>query len=482
MRSYLPSGALSPPGEASPCSVLSPHHAHSSQQASPSPGPFSLLGVSPIRRVDDVADHHADVDAGLGGSERRTLVFAPLEGEQDCRSGRASTTPTACGGTAAANRSLGALTGMSSSASTSGLLSQATTTTTATSATSRGAAAAAAAVPAELSTTGTRTTVAAAAAGASVDASSSAAQAAGHRGWSMDDFVVGKRLGVGAYSKVYMAQERETGFVVALKAVRRRDLHEKALWARLDAEVRIHRSLDHRNIVSLYGCFSDRHRVCLAVEYCPGGSVCALIPGGGLAEPAAAVLLVQLVAALGYLHGRGFVHRDVKPENLLIDKDGVLRLCDMGWTTTTCAAALQPPPPSTSTLPSPSFRRYTVCGTLDYMAPELLSEALSPHGHGTPVDLWALGVVAHELLTAATPFYHKSASDTRNAIVGRDYHAPRTFSARAAAFVAALLQKREAERPDVTWAAGHDFLVPGGGSRAAAGAASGGAPSSSGLR
>ena len=458
MRSYLPSAALSPPGEASPCSVVSPDDAHGSQ-ASPSPGPFSLLGVSPIRRVDDAADYHAadaDADAaaadaaaaGLGGSERRTLVFAPLDGEQDCRSGRASTTPTAYG---AANRSLGALTGSSSSASTSGLLSQAMTATTATSAASRGAAAE---VPADLSMTGTPTTVAAA--GVSADASS-AAQA---RRWSMDDFVVGKRLGVGAYSKVYMAQERETGFVVALKAVRRRDLREKALWARLDAEVRIHRSLDHRNIVSLYGCFSDRHRVCLAVEYCPGGSVCALIPGGGLPDDAAAVLLVQLVAALAYLHGRGFVHRDVKPENLLIDKDGLLRLCDMGWTTTTCASALQPPPPSTSTLPSPSFRRHTVCGTLDYMAPELLSETLSPHGHGTPVDLWALGVVAHELLTATTPFYHTSASDTRNAIVGRGYRPPRTFAPRAAAFVAALLQKREAERPDVAWAAQHDFLLP----------------------
>ena len=91
-----------------------------------------------------------------------------------------------------------------------------------------------------------------------------------------------------------------------------------------------------------------------------------------------------------------------------------------------------------------------MCGTLDYMAPELLSETLSPHYHGTPVDLWALGVVAHELLTATTPFYHTSASDTRNAIVGRGYRPPRTFAPRATAFVRLQVPSRQVSGRCVT--------------------------------
>jgi serine/threonine protein kinase len=89
---------------------------------------------------------------------------------------------------------------------------------------------------------------------------------------------------------------------------------------------------------------------------------------------------------LHFLHSKGLIHRDLKPENLLIDKDGTLKICDFGW----CVQA------------SDDEERGTFCGTLEYMAPEMLKA--NPN-YGKEVDVWALGILLYELMHGTAPFF-----------------------------------------------------------------------------
>ena len=94
----------------------------------------------------------------------------------------------------------------------------------------------------------------------------------------------------------------------------------------------------------------------------------------------------QMILAIEYCHTRNppIIHRDIKPENVLLDADGNIKLADFGW----------------SQLFSPGVKRKTYCGTMDYLAPEMVTES----GHDTSLDIWCLGVLTFELLTGNAPF------------------------------------------------------------------------------
>ncbi|KAG5191158.1 hypothetical protein JKP88DRAFT_296650 [Tribonema minus] len=118
-------------------------------------------------------------------------------------------------------------------------------------------------------------------------------------------------------------------------------------------------------------------------------------PGGRLPEAAAARATAQLARALAHLHARHVIHRDVKPENCLLDADGRVKLADFG-------CAVHAPPPAHAA-------RATLCGTPEYLTPEMAG-ARAPRAYGAGVDVWALGVFAFELLCGATPFVDGTAA------------------------------------------------------------------------
>lgn len=102
--------------------------------------------------------------------------------------------------------------------------------------------------------------------------------------------------------------------------------------------------------------------------------------GGKVSELVCKEYVYSISEAIQYMHSRNIIHRDLKPENILISVDGTLKVADFG-----CAVLL--PPPSTL--------RYTFCGTPDYLAPEMIHGT----GHGFPVDMWAIGILIHDLMT-----------------------------------------------------------------------------------
>eukprot|EP01063_Lacrimia_lanifica_P018771 TRINITY_DN2570_c0_g1_i1.p1 TRINITY_DN2570_c0_g1~~TRINITY_DN2570_c0_g1_i1.p1 ORF type:complete len:327 (+),score=116.10 TRINITY_DN2570_c0_g1_i1:113-1093(+) len=276
--------------------------------------------------------------------------------------------------------------------------------------------------------------------------------------WTCDDFRIGSRLGGGRYSNVFVAKEKQSGFTCALKIMKKRELRaKKKLQEQVRTEVAVQRALRHRHVVQLYAYFHDAERIYVVLEYCPGGQLFQYIAPGGLPEDVVRGYIQQIADAVRYLHASNILHRDIKPENILLDKRGCLRLADFGWAVEIGPAAGGRALLSGAPCPSaPAARRQTCCGTLDYMAPEMLDEAQT---HSKPVDVWAVGILTHELLTGAPPFVDPHPHTTCQRILHEAYTPPQHLSSAARGFLVQMLQKDEAVRPTMEEAAQHPFVL-----------------------
>ncbi|CAN6456873.1 unnamed protein product [Victoria cruziana] len=211
------------------------------------------------------------------------------------------------------------------------------------------------------------------------------------RRWTLNDFEIGKPLGRGKFGNVYLAREKKSKYIVALKVLFKSQLKQSQVEHQLRREVEIQSHLRHPNILRLYGYFYDQTRVYLILEYAAKGELykelqrCKYFP-----EKRAATYIASLAQALIYCHGKHVIHRDIKPENLLVGVQGELKIADFGWSVHTFD------------------RRRTMCGTLDYLPPEMVES----REHDASVDIWSLGVLCYEFLYGVPPFEAKEHSDT----------------------------------------------------------------------
>lgn len=201
-------------------------------------------------------------------------------------------------------------------------------------------------------------------------------------------FEIGKPLGKGKFGRVYLAREREHGFVCALKVMYKKELVQSRIEKQVRREVEIQSNLRHPNILQLYGHFHDSKRIFLILEYAGRGELYKhLQKAHRFSEERAAVYILQMAGALRYLHGKHVIHRDIKPENILVGVNGEIKISDFGWS-----------------VHAPSNRRNTYCGTLDYLPPEMIVPCSPGGSYDERVDLWALGVLTYELLVGEAPF------------------------------------------------------------------------------
>mmetsp|Transcript_1825 Transcript_1825/g.2881 ORF Transcript_1825/g.2881 Transcript_1825/m.2881 type:complete len:410 (+) Transcript_1825:135-1364(+) len=221
--------------------------------------------------------------------------------------------------------------------------------------------------------------------------------------WSIDSFVLGRALGKGKFGNVYLGRDKESQKYIALKVLFKAPLRAANSVHSLRREVEIQSRLRHPNIVRLFGYFHDAKNVYLILDYLPNGELFKYIAsrGGRVEEKMCRSYMKMLAAAVLYMHHHNVIHRDLKPENVLMSTDGTLKIADFG-----CAVLL--PPPHTD--------RRTVCGTPEYLSPEMLSGA----GHGFPVDMWALGIFMYELLVGRTPFVEARGDGSRIAATTYD--------------------------------------------------------------
>jgi aurora kinase len=227
-------------------------------------------------------------------------------------------------------------------------------------------------------------------------------------------FEIGKPLGKGKFGRVYLAKERSSGFVCALKVLHKSELQQGKVEKQVRREIEIQSNLRHPNILRLYGHFHDSKRVFLILEYAGKGELYKhLRKENRFPEWKAAQYVAQMAAALKYLHKKHVMHRDIKPENILVGIHGEIKISDFGWS-----------------VHAPNNRRNTLCGTLDYLPPEMIKPGSQDNFYSQAVDLWSLGVLTYEFLVGEAPF-EDTPIQTHRKIARCDMSVPAFVSAEA---------------------------------------------------
>jgi aurora kinase len=240
-------------------------------------------------------------------------------------------------------------------------------------------------------------------------------QPAAPKQWHLGMFEVGKPLGKGKFGRVYLAKERSTGFVCALKVLHKSEIQQGKVEKQVRREIEIQSHLAHPNVLRLYGHFHDAKRIFLILEFAGKGELYKhLRREQRFPEWKAAQYIAQMAAALKYLHKKHVMHRDIKPENILVGMHGEIKISDFGWS-----------------VHAPNNRRNTMCGTLDYLPPEMLTRGGGKDNfYSEKVDLWSLGVLAYEFLVGEAPFEDTQVM-TQRKITRGEYTVPNFVSAEA---------------------------------------------------
>ncbi|KAK4240565.1 hypothetical protein C8A03DRAFT_13077 [Achaetomium macrosporum] len=202
-------------------------------------------------------------------------------------------------------------------------------------------------------------------------------------------FEIGRPLGKGKFGRVYLARERSSGYICALKVLYKSELQQgSGVEKQVRREIEIQSNLRHPNILKLYGHFHDSKRIFLILEFAGKGELYKhLRRENRFPEWKAAQYIAQMASALRYLHRKHVIHRDIKPENILMGIHGEVKISDFGWS-----------------VHAPNNRRKTLCGTLDYLPPEMIKSGSKDNWYDEKVDLWSLGVLTYEFLVGEAPF------------------------------------------------------------------------------
>ena len=200
-------------------------------------------------------------------------------------------------------------------------------------------------------------------------------------------------LGIGSFGRVYLVTHNITKKKYALKVMNKHKLIQT--YGNCDLihnEIDIHSKLNHPNIIRLYNVLETEEEINILLEYAENGSLYSLIQKeNGLSENRAYKYFIQIVNAVYFLHQNNIIHRDIKPENILIGENDTLKLCDFGWAKELTVN-----------------NRSTFCGTVEYMAPEIVGSEKYDYS----VDVWSLGILLYELLMGHSPFRAKKEKNT----------------------------------------------------------------------
>lgn len=249
------------------------------------------------------------------------------------------------------------------------------------------------------------------------------------------DYRRGTFLGEGGFARCFQMKDL-LGKIFAAKTVAKASIKNEKTKTKLLSEIKIHKSLKHPNIVNFIDCFEDDVNVYILLEICPNQSLMELLKTRKrVSEPEVRFFMVQIVGAIKYLHLRRVLHRDLKLGNIFFDPQMNLKIGDFGLA---------------SVLPlGENARKYTICGTPNYIAPEVLGG--KSVGHSFEVDIWAIGIMMYALLVGKPPFQAKDVQVIYERIKKTEYLFPadKPISYEAKVLIQDLLSLNPLNRPTI---------------------------------
>ncbi|KAL3931224.1 MAG: hypothetical protein SGBAC_011407 [Bacillariaceae sp.] len=245
----------------------------------------------------------------------------------------------------------------------------------------------------------------------------------------LDSFKMIKVIGKGSFGKVFLVRENKTGEMFALKVLRKDNIIKRNQVEHTITERSVLEYIKHRFIVGMRMAFQSKDKLYFVLDYCAGGELFFQLGKiGKFPEPRARFYAAEIILALSYVHTLDIIYRDLKPENVLLDDKGHIRLTDFGL--------------SKEGISSSSSGANSFCGTPEYLAPEILNR----QGHGRAVDWWSLGALLYEMLTGLPPFYCQDRERLFAEIRKGELQYPASLSPNAKSLLRGLLTKDPTKR------------------------------------
>ncbi|CAD8135916.1 unnamed protein product [Paramecium pentaurelia] len=227
---------------------------------------------------------------------------------------------------------------------------------------------------------------------------------------TLKDFIFIKCIGIGGFSRVYLVKKKSDGRFYAMKLIDKEFIIQRKKQGIVQNERDIMTVLDHPFINKLECAFESKNFIVFVLEFCSGGELFwQLKQVKRMTEDQARFYFAEICLAIYYLHSISVVYRDIKPENILIDMDGHIRIADFG-------------------LSKPNMTEddyaYSFCGSPEYMAPEMLLKV----GHNIQVDHYCLGALLYELVTGLPPYYSRDTEEIYQSILSEELTFPQKFN------------------------------------------------------
>jgi len=251
---------------------------------------------------------------------------------------------------------------------------------------------------------------------------------------------IGRLLGKGAFGKVSLGMHKLTGKLVAIKAINKEYLTNEASKEKVMKEFSVLKRLRHPNVIRLYESFESRKYILIVMELCTGGDLLNYVrEKKKLNENEAKLGLKSLIEGLKHCHSHGVLHRDIKLDNILLNGQGQLKICDFG----------------VSKIIKRGERIFEQCGTPAYIAPEILE---NKGYEGFAADIWSAGVALYAMLYGTVPFKANSMEELHSQITKGRYSLKKDISATARDLLTGMLECNPYKRITATEIITHKWM------------------------